>query len=129
MKCKTYLCPSSQIRKIGSQYACISDNLKNKVIFEKGDKTKRISMDITIGHGRFKCKKCEKNLGNVCLYKEIHFPLPNIKSIKIDSEDGLKRGEFLKKWKTVEELYFTPSSLNEKDLEKIAETGKLVDFK
>nr|XP_022339462.1 probable ATP-dependent RNA helicase DDX58 isoform X2 [Crassostrea virginica] len=128
MKCKEYLCPSSEIRKIGSQYACISDNLKNKVIFEKGDRTKRIGKDITIGHGKFKCNTCEKILGNVCLYKEIHFPLPNIKSILIDSEDDLKRREFLNKWKTVEELYFTPSLLTEKDLEKIAETGKLVDF-
>ena len=121
-----YLCLSSEIRKIGSQYACISDDLKNKVLYKKSDKTTYDGKEITIGHGNFICKKGQEILGNFGLYKEIYFPLPYIKAIKI--ENDLKKGDTCKKWKEVEKKFFTPSPLTEEDLERIAEAGKLVDF-
>ena len=126
LKCNEYLCLSSEIRKIGSQYACISDDLKNHVFCKKSDKIVHDGKEITIGHGKFICRKCGEGLGNFGLHKEIYFPLPYIKAIKI--EDDLKKGDTLKKWKEVEKKYFTPSPLTEEDLERIAGAGKLVDF-
>ena len=126
LKCNEYLCLSSEIRKIGSQYACISDDVKNHVFFKKSEKIIHDGKEITIGFGKFICRKCGEGLGNFGLHKEIYFPLPYIKAIKI--EDDLKKGDTLKRWKEVEKKYFTPSPLTEEDLERIAGAGKLVDF-
>lgn len=126
LKCNEYLCLSSELKKIKSQYACISQDFKDHVFCKKSDKITYEDKEIKVGVGKIMCKKCRVNIGNIALYQEIYFPLPHIKAIKI--EDDMKKGDHLKQWKKVEEKYFTVSPLSDEDLEKISESGTLVEI-
>ncbi|XP_065940807.1 antiviral innate immune response receptor RIG-I-like isoform X2 [Magallana gigas] len=126
LKCNEYLCLSSELKKIKSQYACISQDFKDHVFFKTSDKITYEDKDIKVGVGKIMCKKCHVNLGNIAFYQEIYFPLLHVKAIKI--EDDMKKGDHLKLWKMVEEKYFTVSPLSDEDLEKISESGKLVEI-
>lgn len=119
------MCHSNEIKKIGSHYACISENLKNHVTCEKSEDILFQNKTIKIGVGIVKCK-CGEKIGNIALHKEIHFPMLQIKAIKV--EDDMKEFRHLKQWKKVEEEYFTVSSLSTRDLKRISESGKLVDM-
>ncbi|XP_062594929.1 ATP-dependent RNA helicase DHX58-like [Saccostrea cucullata] len=126
MKCKTFLCLSSEMRKLGSHYACINGDFKNRVFCKKNKKVGYKGDDIQMGLGTLECKDCREKLGVIALYNEVYFPILQIKSLKI--EDDMKRGDTVKKWKTVEERYFKVPSISSDDLQKISEKGKLLNF-
>lgn len=117
------MCLSKELKKIGSHFACVSENLKNHVTFEKSEDIKFENKKIKIGVGIVKCN-CEEKIGQVALHRGIHFPMLQIKAIKI--EDDMKEFRRLKQWKKVEEEYFTVSPLSTRDFKKISESGKLV---
>nr|NP_001292234.1 probable ATP-dependent RNA helicase DHX58 [Crassostrea gigas]AGQ42556.1 retinoic acid-inducible protein 1 [Crassostrea gigas] len=125
LKCNQYLCLSNELKKIGSHFACVSEKLKNHVTCEKSEDIIFENKKIKIGVGIVKCK-CGEKIGNVALHRGIHFPMLQIKAIKI--EDDKKELCRLKQWKKVEEEYFTVSPLSTRDFKRISESGKLVDM-
>lgn len=119
------MCLSNELKKIGFHFACVSEKLKNHVTFEKSEDIVFENKKIKIGVGIVKCK-CGEKIGNVALHRCIHFPMLQIKAIKI--EDDKKEFRRLKQWKKVEEEYFSISPLSTRDFKKISESGKLVDM-
>lgn len=125
LKCNQYLCLSNEMKKIGFHFACVSEKLKNHVTCEKSEDIIFENKKIKIGVGIVKCI-CGEKIGNVALHRGIHFPMLQIKAIKI--EDDKKELRRLKQWKKVEEEYFTVSPLSTRDFKRISESGKLVDM-
>ncbi|XP_061172835.1 antiviral innate immune response receptor RIG-I-like [Saccostrea echinata] len=128
LKCKTILCLSSEMRKLKAHYACVNGDFKNLVFFERSEKVGYAGDDIQVGLGKLKCKECQEKLGVVALYKEVHFPILQIKSLKIENNQKKMFIPVVKKWKTVEEKYFTVPSISLDDLQKISKTGKLLNL-
>ncbi|XP_048727213.2 ATP-dependent RNA helicase DHX58-like isoform X9 [Ostrea edulis] len=126
LKCKEYMCLSGELRKLGSNYACIGQDFKDHVFCKKSEQVKYDGKNLKVGIGKVGCKECREKIGVVALYKEILFPVLQIKSLKI--EDDMKRGDNVKKWKTVEERYFKVPPISLVDMEKISEAERLIDM-
>lgn len=126
LKCSTFLCMSSELRKLlNAHHACISEDIKNSIICKKFSKPGYPGDDIEMGVGQFNCKECNVKLGTIALYKDIFFPILSIKALKI--EDDMEKGDTLKKWNLVEKYFHVPEITTE-DLENIGKFGRLLEF-
>lgn len=110
-KCSTYICMSSDIKKIqDAHHAVINEEVRNCITTSRSN-AKRIDSFITIGVGKVKCKNCGQVLGNITIHKSAEFPV--LKIDKLIIADSAAKTNVYKRWKSVP---FSPEALTEDDL-------------
>lgn len=110
-KCSTYICMSSDIKKIqDAHHAVINEEVRNCITTPRST-AKRIDSFITTGVGKVKCKNCGKELGNITIHKSTEFPVLKIDKFLV--ADSAAKTNVYKRWKSVP---FSPEALTEEDL-------------
>ncbi|VDI28320.1 ATP-dependent RNA helicase DDX58 [Mytilus galloprovincialis] len=87
-KCSSYICISSDIKKIqGVHHAVVNDEVRNNITTQKSE-VRYVDAYTTCGVGKFNCKHCGKELGNVTIYKRAEFPVLKIENFFVTYSAG-----------------------------------------
>lgn len=101
----------------------MDDSLEERVSFTDRQSCRFSDPDIDI-FGKLVCKSCGGNLGVICKYKMLEFPVPKIDNFLIVDING--RQDTCKKWKTAP--FYVESLLNDDLRRKIQSRCPEVDL-
>ncbi|CAD6199957.1 unnamed protein product [Caenorhabditis auriculariae] len=114
-KCNKKLCTNQEVRKSLSQYVVCKNDFWNKVrTFNLSPA--ELERDQRFGSvGKIRCNgtNCSNALGRIVLISEVRYPCISASDIVLRFEaDGSVNRKVVKKWKEIEEKFFTPQPLS-----------------
>lgn len=117
LSCDAFICLSTDIKKIEmAHHVIVDDSLDQRVNFT--ERHSSFTADTSPQYcGKVVCKECGRNLGVICIYKGIEFPVPKIEHFLIKDING--RHDTCKKWNKAP---FNVDALNTNDLRKIIQS-------
>ena len=97
LHCSNFICMSSDIKKIqGCHHVCVDDDVSERVTFQRSPMPQFEENDLKMD-GAIYCNGCLNQLGGVCDYKGVEFPLFKVQLFRI--VDRNDKGYHTKKWK------------------------------
>lgn len=114
IKCRQFLCLSSDLRKIKVHHTIVATGLRDK--FAVGERSDPAFVDRDMEHGvaHIYCKTCSIKLGNVSKSLDLYFPMPSVESLQFHKDKGFKT---CKKWKNVAKLFAIQDFDREADIQ------------
>jgi len=115
LNCDKFICMSSNVRRIrDAHHVVVDETLVERVKLVKGPSQTMETQDQI--NGKMICQECGGNLGVICIYKNLEFPVLKIENFLIVDRNG--RQNTSKKWNKVP---FVVQELTITDLQAIAE--------
>jgi uncharacterized protein YihD (DUF1040 family) len=122
LNCSEYICTSSDIRVIqGSHHIVVNEDANGRLLSIRG-RNPVIFKDDFISRGVIFCgnKNCQNDLGGICEYRRVEFPLIVIKNFMIEDKHG--ESDFIKQWK---KATFSMKELDIDDLKRVVRKKRL----
>jgi len=117
LSCDHYICVSEDVKKIEMAHHVIIDETLDQRVDFTDRQTSQVIDQTTQFCGKMVCKGCGRNLGVICIYKGMDFPVPKIENFLVKDING--RQDMYTKWKKVP---FNVSGLETEDLRKILQS-------
>ncbi|WAR21586.1 DDX58-like protein [Mya arenaria] len=116
LRCDSFICMSDNVKKVKeAHHVVVDETLPDRVDFVKGGAT-RFADDSIQFSGKVICKSCGGNLGVICIYRNLEFPVPKIENFLVVDRNG--RQNTCKKWKGAP---FVVEKLSNEDFKEILE--------
>ena len=116
LNCSKFICMSSDVRVIqDSHHIVVNEDANERLFSIRGRKPVAFKEDF-ISRGAIFCgnKQCQSNLGGICEYRRVEFPLIVIKKFLIEDKSG--ENDYVNQWKKAK---FHMKELDLEDLKSV----------